>query len=66
VVDYVILISIFVFLFCIWKVVIRLPMVGSPPFIASCLHALCLGLTLISRVVLLQCVVGSEAGVMTN
>jgi hypothetical protein len=40
--------------------------VGSPPFATSCLRALCVGLTLISGVVLLQCLVGSEAGVMTS
>ncbi len=65
-VDCVALISVFVFLFCIWRVVVGLPMVGSPPFVASCLCALCVGLTLISGVVLVQCVIGREAGVMTS
>jgi hypothetical protein len=53
VVDYVTLISVFVFLFCIWRVVVGFSMVGSPPFAPSYLRALCVGLTLISGVVLL-------------
>ncbi len=65
-VNCVALISVFIFLFCVWRVVVRLLIVGSPPFAASCLHALCAGLMLISGVVLLQCVVGSEVGVMTS